>query len=39
MTSQEILKKIEQNAEASPWAEANFLKKPFLLACQKAGLV
>ncbi len=38
-TPQEILQKIERNAEANPWAEANFLKKPFLQACQNAGLI
>lgn len=38
-TPQEILQKIERNAEASPWAEVNFLKKPFLIACQNAGLL
>ena len=36
---QEILEKIERNAQANPWAEANFLKRPFLLACQNADLM
>jgi hypothetical protein len=39
MTPQEILAQIERNAQASPWAEANFLKMPFLLACRNAGLM
>lgn len=39
ITPQEILQKIERNAQENPWAEANFLKKPFLLACQDAGLI
>ena len=38
-TPQEIIQTIERNAESNPWAEANFLKKPFLLACQNAGLI
>lgn len=38
-TPQEILQKVQRNAEASPWAEANFLKKPFLMACNQAGLI
>lgn len=38
-TPQEIIQAIERNAESSPWAEANFLKKPFLLACHNAGLI
>jgi hypothetical protein len=38
-TSQEILQKIQRNADVSPWAEANFLKKPFLMACNQAGLI
>jgi hypothetical protein len=38
-TPQEILQKIEQNAQVSPWAEANFLKKPFLQAAKSAGLI
>ena len=36
---QEILEKIERNAQANPWAEANFIKRPFLLACQNADLM
>ena len=36
---QEILEKIERNAQANPWAEANFLKRPFLLAYQNADLM
>lgn len=38
-TTKELIEKIERNAGASPWAECNFLKRPFLLACEKAGLV
>jgi len=38
-TPTEILDKIGRNAEACPWAECNFLKKPFLQACRDAGLV
>jgi len=38
-TPQEILQKIERNAESNPWAEANFLKRPFPIACRNAGLV
>ena len=38
-TPQEILQKIQRNAESNPWAEANFLKRPFLIACRDAGLV
>ena len=38
-TPDEIIQKIERNAAASPWAEANFLKKPFLLACKAAKII
>jgi len=38
-TPKQLLDKIKKNARNSPWAECNFLKKPFLQACQKAGLV
>jgi hypothetical protein len=38
-TPQEIMEKIEQNAESTPWAEVNFLKRPFLHACRDAGLL
>lgn len=26
-------------AEKKPWSDANFLKKPFLIACKNANLV
>jgi hypothetical protein len=38
-TSKTVIAKIVRNAAANPWAEVNFLKKPFLLACQNAGLI
>ena len=38
-TAQEILNKIKENARATPWAECNFLKSPFLQACDQAGLI
>ena len=38
-TTQEIIQTIERNAASNPWPEANFLKRPFLFACQKAGLI
>ncbi len=38
-TPQEIIDKIEQNASSNPWAEANFLKRPFLRACKEAGVL
>jgi len=34
----EFLKILSINAERKPYAEANFLKEPFLKACKKAGL-
>ena len=37
-TPNAILEDIEQNFKEYPWAEANFLKFPFLRACQIAGL-
>ncbi|ADB19084.1 conserved hypothetical protein [Pirellula staleyi DSM 6068] len=39
MTPQEIIDKIEQNANSNPWAEVNFLKRPFLKACKEAGVL
>jgi hypothetical protein len=38
-TADEILQKVKRNADASPWAECNFLKKPFLEACKNADLI
>ena len=38
-TAQEMLQAIEKTAAAAPWAECNFLKKPFLMACRDAGLI
>jgi len=37
-TSQEIVETIQRYANANPWAEANFLKKPFLDACNQIGI-
>lgn len=34
----EFLKILSRNTEKKPYAEANFLKEPFLKACKKAGL-
>ncbi|GHC56119.1 hypothetical protein [Roseibacillus persicicus] len=34
----EIAKKVHENAKKYPEAEANFLKSPFLKACEEAGL-
>ena len=34
----DFLKTLSRNAEKKPYAEANFLKEPFLKACKKAGL-
>ena len=39
MSVDDMLQKIDRNAKASPLAECNFLKMPFLLACQNVGLV
>ena len=39
ITSQEIIQMIQRIAAHSPWAQCNFLKSPFLLACQTAGLI
>jgi hypothetical protein len=38
-TASDIVGKIERNAENCPWAECNFLKKPFLQACRDIGLI
>lgn len=35
---EEFLKTLSRNAEKKPYAEANFLKEPFLKACEQAGL-
>lgn len=35
----EMLQKIQNSAKTSPWAEANFLKVPFLIACKNASLI
>lgn len=35
----DILRTVEENAAKWPWAEVNFLKKPFLIACNEAGLL
>jgi hypothetical protein len=37
-TPQECLSTINRQAELKPFAEVNFLKKPFLAACQRAGV-
>jgi hypothetical protein len=37
-TSQDYLTTLKRQANANPLAEINFLKKPFLEACQRAGL-
>lgn len=37
-TPQECLTTITRQAELKPFAEANFLKRPFLEACQRAGV-
>ena len=39
LTPKQMLKAEILAAEHKPWSNANFLKKPFLLACQNAGLV
>jgi len=39
LTTQQMLEAEMRAAESRPWSDANFLKKPFLLACQNAGLV
>lgn len=39
LTPQQMLKAEIRAAVNSPWSDTNFLKKPFLLACQNAGLV
>jgi len=33
------VEKITENAAEFPWAERNFLKKPFLQACEAIGLI
>jgi hypothetical protein len=38
LTPEAMLQAEIRAAEAKPWADANFLKKPFLVACQDAGL-
>ncbi len=39
LTSEQLLQQVLRAANRSPWDNANFLKKPFLLACQGAGLI
>ena len=39
LTPQQMLNAEIRAAENSPWSDTNFLKKPFLLACQNAGLL
>jgi hypothetical protein len=39
LTTGQMLDAEIQAAENKPWSDANFLKKPFLLACQNAGLI
>lgn len=39
LTPQEMFEAEVHAAENTPWDGANFLKKPFLIACQNAGLV
>lgn len=39
LTQQQMLNAEVRAAENKPWSDANFLKRPFLLACQNAGLI
>ncbi|MEI6175532.1 MAG: hypothetical protein WCS43_01455 [Verrucomicrobiota bacterium] len=39
LTSDDLLAQVIRAAERSPYDSANFLKKPFLLACKNAGLI
>lgn len=39
LTPQAMLNAEIRAAEAKPWSDANFLKRPFLLACQSAGVI
>lgn len=39
LTPQQMLEAEIRAAENKPWSDANFLKKPFLLACQEVGLI
>jgi hypothetical protein len=39
LTRQQMLEFHIRYAENSPWSDSNFLKKPFLLACQNIGLI
>ena len=39
LSQQAMLEAEIRAAENKPWSDANFLKKPFLLACQKAKIV
>lgn len=39
LTKDDLLNMVFRSAERSPYDSANFLKKPFLLACQNAGMV
>lgn len=39
LTQQAMLEAEMRAAENKPWSDANFLKKPFLEACQNAGLI
>lgn len=38
LTPTQMLRAEIRAAESNPWSDANFLKKPFLLACEKARL-
>jgi hypothetical protein len=38
-TPQQMLEAEMRAAENKPWSDANFLKKPFLMACRTAGVV
>jgi hypothetical protein len=38
-TKRQMLAAEIATAEADPWSDANFLKKPFLLACKNAGII
>ncbi len=39
LTSADLLNMVFRSAERAPYDSANFLKKPFLIACKNAGLV
>jgi len=34
-----LLDQVSRAADRSPYSDANFLKKPFLIACQSAGII